>query len=314
MKKINIKTAVSVAAAVVVIICLLLVALSRGRGDELPALLGGERAREPFCALILGRDRTSGLADVIMLAYLDREAGRAAVLQIPRDTYAEYTEGSYKKLNGAPSVIGEEGLCELLSRTFGIQIDGYVSADLDALAFAVDKVGGVELYLDEPLDYEDPEQELYIHLAAGEQTLSGEQAEMLVRFRSGYIRGDLDRLDMQKRFMAAFFEKLRDSINITNAYSFLCELLPATDTDLPPTRLLQVGLDALELESADISFFTLPGGDVRAEQSGASYYCLSAEDTRLLLCEHFGKSDGLIDEEHIFLNERYKAFRDIYSK
>ena len=67
--------------------------------------------------------------------------------------------------------------------------------------------------------YSDPEQNLYINLKKGSQTLNGKQAQMLVRYRKGYIRGDLDRLDMQKKFMAAFMSKAQKSVNITNIYS-----------------------------------------------------------------------------------------------
>ena len=68
--------------------------------------------------LLLGRDRASGLTDVIMLASINTDERSVTVVQIPRDTYARYTDGSYKKLNGAMSSLGGASeLCKLLSHT-----------------------------------------------------------------------------------------------------------------------------------------------------------------------------------------------------
>ena len=60
--------------------------------------------------LLLGCDRTSGLTDSILLISIDEGARQVGILQIPRDTYAEYTERDYKKLNGAKAALGEVGL------------------------------------------------------------------------------------------------------------------------------------------------------------------------------------------------------------
>ena len=62
--------------------------------------------------LLMGKDRSSGLFDVMMLLSVNESDGSACVLQIPRDTYAAYTDGSYRKLNGAPRALGMKGFCD----------------------------------------------------------------------------------------------------------------------------------------------------------------------------------------------------------
>ena len=67
-----------------------------------------------YTYLVLGKDRASGLTDVIMLFSVDTEDSTAAVVQIPRDTYARYSESGYKKINGALSSLGASGLCRFI--------------------------------------------------------------------------------------------------------------------------------------------------------------------------------------------------------
>ena len=45
-----------------------------------------EETVSSYRVLLLGRDESAGLCDVMMLMSLDRESGQATVAQIPRDT------------------------------------------------------------------------------------------------------------------------------------------------------------------------------------------------------------------------------------
>ena len=106
--------------------------------------------------LLCGKDRASGLCDVIIVAQLDTVNHAASLVQIPRDTYADYTEKSYRKLNGAPSALGGvKGLSAFLTETLGIPIDHYALVDLDCIGDVVDAIGGVTLTVPTDMDYED---------------------------------------------------------------------------------------------------------------------------------------------------------------
>lgn len=268
----------------------------------------------PFCMLVLGKDETSGLCDVMMLLSLDRENGTASIMQIPRDTYALYGDGSHRKLNAAASILGEEELCAFLSNSLGIKIDGYVSLELDAFRKIVDRVGGVEVTLKKALYYEDPSQGLYIYLPKGRQTLDGEKAEMLVRYRNGYSGGDLDRLDAQKVFLAALFSSVKKNVNILNAYGIATDILPNLKTDIGAPTLVSLGLEALRLEGAEIRVMTLPGEGALSELSGASFYVMSAPIADKALRRYFGKTAEGIDKGGAFLHADYKSFKEIYEK
>ena len=271
---------------------------------------GGSKKESRRNILMLGRDKASGLFDVIMLVSFDSDG--ASVLQIPRDTYIEYTENNSGKINAAPKTLGEEGFCKLLSSSLGVPITGYISFNLEAFGKAVDLVGGVEMTLDRALEYSDPEQGLYISLPAGKQTLNGDKAQMLVRFRKGYIRGDLDRLDVQKRFMAAFFSKVKSTVNIFNAYGIADKLLPYVKTNISASSFVSIGLKALKVEADAVGFLTLPGEDAR--DGGLSYYVMSRSSTNEALRKYFGKSTESCDSNGLFLNEKSRDFTAIYNK
>lgn len=272
---------------------------------------------DSFCLLLSGRDKVSGLSDVIMLAIFDKKEKTACVLQIPRDTYADYGNSEYKKINGIFSSLGDVGALEFFEESFGIRIDGYLSIDLEGFRAIVDAIGGVDMTLDKPLKYSDPSQGLYIDLKAGEQTLDGARAEMLVRYRSGYARGDLDRLDTQKQFLSAFLLSVKKKINPLNIYSVASSALPYIRTDMSAGDMLSLALNVITVDCEKVCFVTLPGEDARSEVSGASFYVLSAPSVSELLTSYFSKIQEEpyeFDKDRYFLHPSLESFRKIYAK
>lgn len=273
----------------------------------------GTQNDERYCLLIIGKDRVSGLADVIMLASLDTSESRISVMQLPRDTYAEYGNKNHRKLNAAlASLGGEEKLKEYLASVLGIEIDGYISLDLDGFANIVDAVGGVEIEIEKPLRYDDPEQDLHIALDSGRQLLDGKTAEMFVRYRSGYSDGDIGRLDAQKKFLAALFHTLKNNVDIKNIDDLARAVVGSVKTDVPLTRAITLALKALALDTDALGFYTMPGEAITSKKTGASFYVMSAEPTENMLCEYFGRDERKIDPERLFAHPEYEDFIKIY--
>ena len=282
---------------------------------EQNALQTDKKNEDPFCVLVLGKDRASGLTDVIMLVSFDPAKDRISVMQIPRDTYAEYGAKSHNKINGALAELGGADKLEaFFERTLGVSIDGHLTLDLDAFREIVDTLGGVEIELDAPLRYSDPSQKLYIDLPRGKQVLDGKQAEMYVRYRSGYAKGDIDRLDAQKKFLAALFETVKKQISAENAYGIASSVVRAVDTDVGLAMGVALGLEAINVDSSKLYFFTLPGEAAVSRRSGASYYVMSAKPAQRILTEYFGKEAEGIDVEKSFSHPSYKEFIRIYEK
>ena len=267
-----------------------------------------------FRLLVSGVDRASGLSDVLMLVSICRDTGEIRILQLPRDTYASYTERSYRKLNGAPSLLGLSETKAFLSEALGISIDRYVRISLDTVRKAVDAVGGVEITIDKPMRYEDPEQGLSILLNAGTQTLNGAQAEQFLRFRAGYVNGDLGRIEAQKIFLSALFQKMKNEFHAWSAIKLATVLWGDVKTDLTLPELTWLIPELYESKSERIFLVTAPGEAAIAKASGASYYVLSHPAMEELLCAHFGASEKGFDPQGVFLNRENRDFSVIYKK
>ena len=283
-------------------------------GDTEQSVEAGNNSssQKPYNLLVLGKDQASGLTDVMMLVSFDKVNNKAFVLQLLRDTYVNYGS-SYCKLNGAMRALGEDGLCSFLESSMGIDVDGYISLELEGFRALVDSIGGVEMDITEPLKYSDPSQSLYIDLPAGRQILNGQQAEMLVRYRSGYARGDLDRLDVQKRFLAALFVTLKSKITPLSVYSVASAALPYLKTNISASELVFLGLRVAGMPKENVSLATLSGEDAVSSISGGSFFVVSKPSAEELLREHFALN-GEFDSEGRFLHPSLDKFKMIYSK
>ena len=265
-----------------------------------------------FRVLVAGTDRVSGLSDVLMLVSLNLDTDEAWILQLPRDTYAIYHEGSYRKLNGAPNFLGGmEQMKQMMSRALGVPIDRYVRLSPDAFCEAVDALGGVEIELERAMHYDDPAQGLSIHLKAGKQMLDGKAAEQFVRYRSGYAQGDLGRMDAQKVFLAALFRQIRHSASPLSLAKLGVSVLADWETNLTASDAMSLASEVLSLDSERVHFVTAPGESATAK-SGASYYALSRQGMAELLETYFGGDAACFDPDRMFLNPNNEAFGSIY--
>ena len=266
---------------------------------------------EAYNILLLGMDDSAGLCDVMMLLRVDFGAESVSVAQIPRDTYARFTEASYKKLNGAYfSLGGADGTAEFLGGALGIDIHHYVCVGLDTLGAIVDAVGGVDVDVPKNMYYNDPYQGLYIDIKAGKNHLDGEAAQKFVRYRAGYADGDLGRIDAQKLFLAAFFKKLSDEYSPALA-ARLALAADGVETDMSVADIISIGARAMDFPMGNILMMTLPGSEAVAEKSGASYYVLSRESCAEVTASYFGRKREF-DADEKFLNGDYQSFIDIY--
>lgn len=245
----------------------------------------------PVNLLLCGIDSTSRLTDVMMIARVDAGSGRIRLLQIPRDTYAGADVPSHKYnaiYSHVPKgVSGMETLRARVAKDFGIPVDHYVALTTAGFRRLVDAAGGVDLTVPVNMDYDDPAQNLHIHLKKGPQHLDGSHAEQFVRDRHDWITGDLGRLQAQKIFLAAFADRLRS----LGAFSFAARVLPVVAppdflTDMSGGEIASLYLTAGKLSAAQATVSTMPG---EYYKSGGVYY-YSPHITELL---------GLLNESFV---------------
>src|SRR5699024_9041306 len=96
-------------------------------------------------------------------------------------------------------------------------------------------------------------------LDAGLQTLNGEQAEQLVRFRK-YPTGDEGRIEVQQLFLKALAEKVLSSESILkNLPEYISILYKDVQTDISLTDAVKYANYIGKIDMNKINMQTLPG-------------------------------------------------------
>ena len=165
--------------------------------------------------LVLGLDDAVNMdndkekrADAILLISMENATGKVRILNIPRDTWVEMPQNKGEtRLSNVYAVGGAPLMVRTINQMFDISIHQYVVIDLATFGQIVDAVGGIDLYVEQNMDYDDPEAELSIHMRQGYRHLDGKGAEYYLRYRSDDL-GDLGRTQRQQKFVKAFYAKL----------------------------------------------------------------------------------------------------------
>lgn len=250
--------------------------------DALPEGEAVATARQDgvYTILLVGNDDGNGNTDTLILGKIDTRQHRMDFVSIPRDTLIN-TSWEVRKINAVywgSRNNGGDGISALkqqVARLTGFEPDCYAVVDLDVFVEAVDLIGGV--YFDVPMamDYEDLSQDLRIHLQPGYQLLDGYQAMGLCRYRSGYVMGDLGRIEMQQQFLRACASQLLALGNIPKAPELVRLLAESLDTDLSAANIAFLLRQFLACKAEDIHFVTAP--TTPETVSGYSYAVLELD-------------------------------------
>ena len=267
-------------------------------GDKniIERLVVPEKKEEPVVTcLFLGVN--GNLTDFIMLGQYNPNTREIALLSIPRDTNVgnNSVDG---KINSAYSSRGMDKLKKQVTEITGIEIDYHVLFKTKILRQVVDKIGGVTVDVPINMNYDDPYQNLYIHLKKGTQKLTGSQAEQFCRFRknndgSGYPGGDVERTKAQQKFIKAFIAELLKVDNVSKIPDLINIVLEGTKTNVTLDVAKEYIDDVIALKTDRITTNTLPGS-ARMGQSPlgymTSYYYYDAERTKTMIDEMFHSS------------------------
>lgn len=207
--------------------------------------------------LLCGVDNGSVLTDVIVLGQYNVTKNSAVFIQIPRDSFVGNLTPT-GKINGVLAlrkdrVQGINLLKSTIENMLKIDIDYVASINLTVFRKCVDLIGGVEFDVPFYIDYL-PDKVLY----EGYQTLNGEQAEWLIRFRQGYPTGDIGRLQMQKKFLIALLSKFKQTDTFT-LIKILKVIYDNIETDFPFADAIEYIPKLSQIQFSDINIITLPG-------------------------------------------------------
>ena len=242
------------------------------------------KVNETVNILLLGMDigdaeNTSNTSarrtDTMMLLNYNPRTDNIKIVSIPRDTLIEVENAHdgngnyipYWKINAAYVLGGEQEVIEQVESLLDITVNYLVEIDYAAFRNLIDAVGGVEMYIDRDMYYDDDAQDLHIHFNKGETVLlDGQKAEEFFRWRknndgTGLADGDLGRIKNQQKFISALIEKCTNPMIVTQVPDILKAIKENVVTNMSGTAMIKYGLKMIS--NSGISMSTLQGYNER---------------------------------------------------
>jgi len=221
---------------------------------------------------------TGTRTDTIILVNFDPKSKSVNALSIPRDSKVYLPrDNGVNKINAAHAIGGVEMTKRTIEDTLGVHIDRYILVHDSAVKEIVDAMGGVDIYIEKPMHYNDYSGNLHINFTKGEHHLDGQQAVEYLRFRHDAL-GDIGRTQRQQWLMRSVLNTLKQPSTITKIPDIIAVAKKYVKTDMSFYEMSQYAgmLKHVDLDKVEIA--TLPGAP---NQKGyISYWILDPEKTQ----------------------------------
>ncbi len=208
--------------------------------------------------------------DTLFLLTLDLDNKKVTMLSIPRDTYVPIAGTNYSgKINAAFATGGPARTEATITQWLGVKPDYYMVLNIDATKRLVDALGGVDVNVEHPMDYDDAWGHLHVHLKPGEQHLDGDQAVGFARFRHANHGitpedGDERRMYRQHVLMQAMMTQAKSISNVTKVGTLIDTGMESIRTDLRRDQIADLGVIFHGIDPAnDVVTASLIGDDAR---------------------------------------------------
>ena len=219
-----------------------------------------------------GRDgelKTGARSDTMIIARINNDTKKVKLVSVYRDTYLRIGEdsegnGQYNKANAAYAKGGPEQFLSMLNTNLDLNVTDFVSVDFQAVAEAVELLGGIDVELKEEevvhlnnycvetskvtgMDYTPLEEKAGVHHLNGVQTVSYAR----IRYTSG---NDFRRAARQREVIYKIVEKAKNS-DIATLSKILDKVFPKVYTSFTKAEILQMGMSMMSYDIEDQTGF-----------------------------------------------------------
>ena len=222
-------------------------------------------------------------SDTIMVASINNKTKDVRIISVYRDSYLNLANDKYRKCNEAYSIGGPEQAVAMLNMNLDLKIDHYMSVDFLAVSEVVDKLGGIEIDVDQ---YEIEHLNNYTVetskvtgkktsklTSTGLQTLDGVQATSYCRIR--YTQGDdFKRTERQREVLETIAKKAK-TMSASQLDSIVKAVFPMCATNMTVDQLLGFAADALSYNIVGTTGFPF---DVVTDSVGSAGSCVIPVD------------------------------------
>lgn len=219
-----------------------------------------------------GRDgelKSGARSDTMIIASINNDTKKVKLVSVYRDTYLRIGEdsegnGQYDKANAAYKKGGPEQFLSMLNTNLDLNVTDFVSVDFQAVAEAVELLGGIDVELKEEevvhlnnycvetskvtgMDYTPLEEKAGVHHLNGVQAVSYAR----IRYTSG---NDFRRAARQRDVIYKIVEKAKNS-DIATLSKILDKVFPKVYTSFTKAEILQMGMSMMSYDIEDQTGF-----------------------------------------------------------
>ena len=226
--------------------------------------------------LLIGVDnrngsKFTGRSDVLIVLRIDKTSGEVKLASFMRDTLVEIEGHDKNRINTAYNFGSIELAYNTMQRSFGIKPDYYMVVNFFGMEDIINSLDGVDVnieskeieYLNWSIDEIngiDSSGKASHVKSSGMQHLNGRQAVAYMRIRKvglNGLNGDAARVSRQQIVLTALFNKAK-SMSVGQLPDLIETLSQYVRTDIPLTKMIDIGTDILGMQSADLQKFTYP--------------------------------------------------------
>ncbi len=211
-----------------------------------------------------------GNSDVIIICSINEKTKEVKLVSVYRDTYLDMTDNKhgYRKANAAYAYGGYTQAVNMLNVNLDLDIEDYVSFDFNAVATAIDILGGVEIeitnqearlmtgYIEEVARLS--KKPAHYLSKGGTYLLDGVQATAYARVRQT-AGDDFKRTERQRLVIEKMVEKALQS-DIGKINSLIDEIFPKIKTSFTVPELLGLAKDAFSYRLGETTGFPTERG------------------------------------------------------
>lgn len=251
---------------------------------------------------------TATRSDTIVLMNIDPRTRSVNAISIPRDSKV-YLSGGFgvQKINAAHALGGIDATKRTVEETLGVKVDKYIMVSDDAVKKLVDALGGVPIYVEKRMNYDDYSGHLHVHLNKGDNVLDGSNAVGYLRFRHDGL-GDIGRTQRQQWFMRGLLEKIQTPAAIAKIPEMVNIAKTYVKTDLSLYEMTQYAAMSKSFDISKIEVATLPGSPNK--RGSTSYWILDPEKTQEVVNRLIYRDEPTITNEKFTAGIVYSAGRE----
>ena len=254
--KIRIK---KLALFIVMALCALVI-LIFGIGKGVSYLLGKvDTGNSPISYyLLIGTDKETGNeADAVILTVWSSKDKGVTFISIPPNTKLARQEKKNQLIRTTFSEGGAEETKSAVENLLHLRIDKYAVLDYSNFRNYVDKIGGVDMYVEKGMDHQNREGETDIQIRQGYQSLDGENALGYVRYIDKK-NGEIDRIQRQERFLKTMIHEMQDHAALYNWF-FFHHSWTAEETNITNGEAASLAYTLSSYPKDSFTFSILPG-------------------------------------------------------